>query len=282
MPAALAFSPVPIDREAMKIAVVTGAGRGLGRLTAERIARRGFKVLVTDIDARAAEETARGLGGSAFAIAQDVRDPGSHQRVADAASAEGPLALWVNNAGVLRAAAAWEHSDEDVRLQIEVNVLGVMWGSRAAVAAMKRSGGGHIINLASMSSLTPTPGLAVYGASKQAVLGFSLSLQGDLNHAHVPIHVSAICPDAIDTDMVRDVAGEKGSALLFTSSQLLRPEKVADLIGELVDQPRLVLTYPRRRAALARVLAPFPELGLKLLEQYRRLGERNRRRTQAG
>src|SRR5262245_22162695 len=238
----------------MNIAVVTGAGRGVGRLTAKRLAQRGFSVLVTDIDHAAVQDSAKEIVGGAFAMQQDVRDPASHTRVAAAARDRGPVGVWINNAGVLRSGAAWEHSDADTRLQVEVNVLGVIWGSRAAVEVMKESGG-HIINLASMSSLTPTPGLAVYGATKQAVLGFSISLQGDLQHARIPIRVSAICPDAIDTEMVRQVEGQSGSALLFSSSTLLKPEKVAELIDGLVGEPRLVLAYPPGRAALARILA---------------------------
>src|SRR5579884_3407104 len=193
----------------MKTAVVTGGGRGLGRLTAERLARRGFAVLVTDIDAASAADTARLVGRGAWSMEQDVRDADSHRRVAAAASERGPLKLWVNNAGVLRANSAWGHADDEVRLQVEINVLGVMWGCRAAIEEMRKSGGGQIINLASMSSIVPAPGLAVYGATKHAVLGFSVALQGDLDYAKLPIKVSAICPDAIDTDMVRNVADSR-------------------------------------------------------------------------
>jgi NAD(P)-dependent dehydrogenase (short-subunit alcohol dehydrogenase family) len=264
----------------MDTAVVTGAGRGMGRLVAQRLARRGLAVLVTDIDAQAAEETARMIGPNAWAMSQDVRNPDSHRAAARAAAERGPLKVWVNNAGVLRADTGWGHSDADVTLQVEVNLLGLMWGARAAVEAMRTSGG-HIINLGSMSSLTPTPGLGVYGASKMGVLGYSISLQGDLQIAGIPIKVSVICPDAVDTDMVKQVEGERASALLFSSRKLLGPEKVADLIVGLLDDYKLVLVYPRSRGALARVLAPFPELGLMLLRQYRRLGERNRRRRQA-
>jgi NAD(P)-dependent dehydrogenase (short-subunit alcohol dehydrogenase family) len=261
----------------MKTAVITGGGRGLGRLTAERVADRGFRVLVTDVDAASAEDTARRIGRGAWAIKQDVRDPESHRQVAAAAAEKGPLKLWVNNAGVLRAALAWAHPDDEVRLQIDVNVLGVIWGSRAAVGEMQKTGGGHIINLGSMSSIAPTPGLGVYGASKHAVLGFSISLQGDLDTAKIPIKVSCICPDAIDTEMVRGVADRRESALLFSSGKLLSPEKVADLIAGLVDHPKLVLVHPRSREALVRAMAPFPEIGLKLLHRYRKLGEKYRR-----
>ena len=111
--------------------------------------------------------------------------------------------LWVNNAGVLYTGDVWEHEDEVIRQMTDVNVLGMFWGARAAVDAM-RAEGGHLINIASLSAVTPVPGLAVYGATKQAVLGFSISLAGDLDRAGVPIHVSAVCPHAINTDMVKN------------------------------------------------------------------------------
>jgi len=261
----------------MNTAVVTGGGRGMGRLVAQRLARRGFAVLVTDIQVSGAEETARAIGPQAWALAQDVRDPASHRAVARAAAERGPLKVWVNNAGVLRVDRAWGHSDADVKLEVEVNLLGLMWGCRAAVEAMEAEGG-HIINLSSMSGLTPTPGLAVYGATKMGVLGYSISLQGDLQLARLPIRVSAICPDAVETDMVKDVQGERDAALLFAAPKLLTPDAVADRVVSVLDDYRLVLVYPKSRGVLARIVAPFPEVGLKILEQYRRFGERNRQK----
>jgi len=186
--------------------------------------------------------------------------------------------VWVNNAGVLRTGTAWGHEDSDVKLQIDVNVLGVMYGSRAAVDAMSKTGGGHIINIASMSSLCPVPGMAVYAASKHAVLGFSLSLHGDLAAAHLPIKVTAICPDAIETDLVRNVEDDEHSALLFSNGALLKPENVADEVVKTVDDYKLQVIIPRSRGALAMMLAPFPELGLKLLQGFGRRGESNRRK----
>jgi short-subunit dehydrogenase len=263
---------------AVKTAVVTGAGRGLGRLIAKQVAQRGFSVLCTDIDQASAEQTASEVGGESWAAHQDVRDPDSHHRVAQQATERGDLKLWVNNAGVMRTGLAWEHDDEDVRLLIDVNVGGVIWGSRAAVRAMQSSDGGQIINIASMSSLVPAPGLAVYGASKHAVLGFSTSLQGDLERAQIPIQVSALCPDAIDTHMAESAAHDEHAALMFSALRLLRPEKVAKLVGDLIDHPRLVLSYPPHRAVLAHALRPFPAAELKVLKSFTKFGERQRRR----
>src|SRR5689334_10728714 len=125
------------------IAVVTGAGRGLGRAIAERLAARGYKLFVTDIDGDAAAATAAKVGG--WSERQDVRDPESHRAIAKAATAHGDVKVWVNNAGVLAVGDTWTMADADVRRQVEVNVLGVMWGCHAAVPVL--GDGGHIINI---------------------------------------------------------------------------------------------------------------------------------------
>ena len=118
----------------MQTAVVTGGGRGLGKLVARGLADKGYTVLVTDVDEASARQTAAELGdGRAWSMQQDVRDAESHRRVAREAATRGDLAIWVNNAGILKSAPAWEHSDDDVRLQVEINTLGLMYGSRAAV-----------------------------------------------------------------------------------------------------------------------------------------------------
>src|ERR687895_688849 len=109
-------------------------GRLARRASAEGLAGRGYTVLARDIDAGAGGATADAIGG--FAMKLDVRDPEAHRAAARAAAERGPLEVWVNNAGVMRPGAAWEHSDEDVRLTCEVNLLGGVWGSLAAVDAM--------------------------------------------------------------------------------------------------------------------------------------------------
>jgi NAD(P)-dependent dehydrogenase (short-subunit alcohol dehydrogenase family) len=257
------------------ICVVTGAGRGLGRLIAERFAGKGFAVLCTDIDGAAAEETARTLGGGAWAMAQDVRDPASHRAVAAAAAARGTVAVWVNNAGVLHVGPAWELGEAEIRRLVEVNVLGVIWGAQAAVGVM-RERGGVLINIASISSLVPAPGLAVYGATKHAVLGFTTSLQGDLDRAGLPIRCAAVCPDAMETDMVKDVAHDDASSILFSAKKMLRAEDVADEVADLAAHPRLVTVLPRARAALVHAFRAFPALELRVLAMMSKAGRKAR------
>ena len=186
--------------------------------------------------------------------------------------------MWVNNAGVLRTVKAWDHSDDDVRLMVEANVLGVIFGSRAAVERMP-PGGGDIVNLASMSSFGAVPGLAVYGATKHAVLGFSLSLQGDLDDDDIPIRLHAICPDAVDTGMVRERQADEESAIIFSTPRMLRPEEVAERIVAAIGERKPIVVIPPSRGALVRTLANFPRLNLRLLPLFKRAGEKKRVRS---
>lgn len=261
----------------MDVAVVTGAGRGMGREIARLLAARGYGVLATDLNLESAVETAELLGDRVWPLALDVRDPQAHRAAAAAAGEHGTLKAWFNNAGILRTDKTWSHGDDEVRLMVEANLLGVIWGSRAAVEAM-RSTGGHIVNMASMSSFGPVPGLAVYGATKHAVLGFTGSLQGDLEQAGIPIRVHAVCPDGVDTGMVRERQAEPDSAIIFSAPRLLDPADVAEKAVALLDSRKVVLAIPRNRAWLTRTMAAFPRADLRMLELFRRLGERKRRR----
>jgi NAD(P)-dependent dehydrogenase (short-subunit alcohol dehydrogenase family) len=264
-----------------RVAVVTGGARGFGREVAKRLGGRGYAVLVTDIDEAGARGTADELGGSAWSMPHDVRDPEAHRAVAAAAGERGRLEVWVNNAGVLRTQKAWEHPDEDVRMVVEANLLGVIWGCRAAIEAMRAKDGTvgerHIINLASMSSFGPVPGLAVYGASKHGVLGFTESLQGDLDLAGIPIRMHAVCPWSADTGMVRE-RDEPEAAMVWSGGGLISPELVADRIVELLDSRQMVVAIPRYRGWVARLSGIAPRASLKLAGPLTKAGQRARRR----
>ena len=206
-------------------------------------------------------------------MAQDVRDPDSHRAAASAASERGPLKVWVNNAGVLRTEKTWDHPDDDVRLIVEINLLGVIFGCRAALEAMHGDArGGHIINMGSMSSFGPVPGLAVYGATKHGVLAFTESLQGDLRLAEIPITVHVVCPDTVDTKMMRDLANNPEYALGFSGSHIYTADEIADEIVKLLDGDRIILAMPRSRMWLARSAHLFPRAGLRIAKRIRDVG----------
>jgi NAD(P)-dependent dehydrogenase (short-subunit alcohol dehydrogenase family) len=255
----------------------------MGRETARRLAARGYAVLITDLDEEAAREAAEDIGGNSWAMHQDVRDPESHRAIAKAAAERGPLKVWVNNAGILRTDKTWDHSDDEVRLMTEANLLGVIWGARAALEQMRDDPeGAHIINMASMASFGPVPGLAVYGATKHGVLGFTSSLQGDLKMSGIPIRVHAVCPDLVDTKMMRDESDNPEYALGFTAPKLLTPGEVADRIVELLDSDKIILALPRRRMWLTRITGTWPRASLPITGFFRKAGARRRDKMLSG
>jgi NAD(P)-dependent dehydrogenase (short-subunit alcohol dehydrogenase family) len=257
------------------VAVVTGAGRGFGRAIAARLARRGYVVLATDVDRDAAAAVAEEIGGHSMVL--DVRDPEQHRAAARAAAGRGPLEVWVNNAGVMRAGHAWEHSDDDVRLTCEVDLLGVIWGSLAAVDVMRAGAGDrHIVNMASLAALGPVPGLAMYAAAKHGVLGFTGSLQGDLFDAGIPITVHALCPDAADTPLLREHDHEPAAAINWSGPRLLTADEVAEHTVALLDSKKLVRVVPAWRGWGARAMSMAGRRALRAAPILRKRGDRHR------
>lgn len=259
------------------IAVVTGAGRGIGLEIARQLAAAGHRVLVTDIDADAATGGAAEIGGGAWGVGQDVRDPAGHRDIAKQASAQGRLAIWVNNAGILVAGDSWTHTDEELASILDINIRGVMAGSHAAITTMGAAGGA-ILNIASLSGLGPVPGLALYAATKAAVLSFTTSLQGDLGHAGLPIRVRALCPDVVSTQMVTSRATDPGAALLFSGPKPLTAEDVARAGLELLESRHIFRVVPRWRGLVVRAVDVSPSVGLKTLALMRSMGERRQRK----
>lgn len=255
------------------VAVVTGGGRGIGAGISEALARRGHHVVVTDVDGDAARVTADSLGAPATALPLDVRDPSAHRAVALAAANLGEVTVWVNNAGVLSTASAWDATDAEVSATIEVNTLGLVHGCRAAVGVMRR---GDILNVVSLSGLGPTPGLAIYGASKAAALSYSQALHIEMGGARRPIRVRALCPDAVSTDLLHAVADRPSSALLFTGPRVLEVDEVVAGAMELLASRRQLRVLPAWRGWLTRTQSVLPSAARTLTPLIARIGERRR------
>ena len=162
--------------------VVTGGARGIGRGIAERMVARGHRVVITDIDGEAAAATAA-RSSAADGLRQDVSDPGSHREVAAAAARHGVLAAWFNNAGVGDDGNLEDLTEAQVRRLVDVNLLGTLWGMRAAIEAFG-SDGGDIVNTASLSGLGPVPGYSVYAATKAAIVSASMSVDAETAAQH--------------------------------------------------------------------------------------------------
>jgi short-subunit dehydrogenase len=194
----------------------------------------------------------------------------------------GHLDVWVNNAGVIVTGPAWEQDDAARRLMIEVNALGTINGTIAALEAMRgpdgKSGGGHIVNIVSLAGLSAVAGEAVYAASKHAAIGFSLSTMADLRAAGVRnIDISCICPDGIWTPMLYDKLDDPAAALSF-SGTLLQPAEVVDAVRKVLDKPRLVTAVPPLRGALCRLGDTFPAFSLAVAPMFVKKGRRAQRK----
>lgn len=256
-------------------AVVTGAGRGLGRQLADLLVQRGHRVLVTDVDGDAAKVAAAELGAGAEAFTLDVTSESqvlaARDRIVELA---GRLDIWVNNAGVMFTGPVWELDEARRRLTLEVNAIGTMNGTLAAIEAMRGAGGGHIVNIASLAGISAVPGEGVYAGSKHAVIGFSMSALADLRAAKVSdIDISCVCPDGIWTPMLHDRLDDPGAALSF-SGKLLQPEEVVEAVSRVIDRPRPVMTVPGWRGALCRFGAVFPRVGVATMPLMSAQGRR--------
>lgn len=246
-------------------AVVTGGGGGLGRAVTSLLVARGHRVWVADVDLAAARATAQEHGSAAVAVHLDVTDAVACGRLAGEVAAAAGLAVWVNNAGILRTGPAWAHPEGEVDAMLDVNARGTVHGTVAALAVMRPAARGHIVNIVSLAGLVAPPGETAYAASKHAALAYSVGTALDLRRTGSRrVHVSAVCPDGAWTPMLYDKVDDPEAALSW-SGVLLQPDQVATVVGRILDRPRPVTSIPRWRGGLARLYAATPRLALRVV-----------------
>jgi NAD(P)-dependent dehydrogenase (short-subunit alcohol dehydrogenase family) len=236
------------------VAVVTGAGSGIGRATALALAGRGLTVICADLSAATAEDTRElitGRGARAHAAEVDVADVAALESFAGRVAAEhGVPSVVVNNAGIGMGGPFLAHTAGDWRRIVDVNLLGVVHCARLFGAQMAERGeGGHIVNIASAAAFTPSRSLPAYGATKAAVLMLSESMRADLRRHR--IGVSVICPGFIATGIYAasrfagaDTAAEqerRDAAQAFFGRVAPGPELVAAAILRAVERNRAVV-----------------------------------------
>ena len=248
-----------------RVAVVTGAGSGIGRALAERFAAEGMRVVVADVDEARARETEallKGRGARTLAVQVDVQQAAAVEALAARTlEAFGAVHVLCNNAGIAGVArASWEVSLEGWEQVLGVNLWGVVHGIRTFVPIMLQQGTeGHVVNTASMAGLMSLPLLSPYHATKFAVVTISESLHMELGMTGAPVRVSVLCPGFVRTnigqDSLNDPCSEAEAAMMEAFRRLiaegLDPARVAECVVDAIRAERFwVFSHPELVAAV--------------------------------
>ena len=190
-----------------KIAIVTGAGQGIGRAIAEKLAAEGATVVITDIDGALAEATAKDIGGEAIGLATDVTDRGAVGAMVDAVRERfGRIDVLVNNAGWDKAQPFVESDPADWDRVIQINLYGVLNTCHAVLPVMAAQGYGAVVNIGSDAGRVGSSGEAVYSAAKGGVIAFTKSAAREM--ARHQVRVNCVCPGPTDTALFASMGGD--------------------------------------------------------------------------
>lgn len=260
---------------ATKVAVVTGAGSGMGRAMALRFAAEGMRVALADVDADSLTETERLIvdagrdAGDVLAQLTDVASEAEVDALADRVyEAWGQVDLLVNNAGVFVGGFLWARPAADIEFVLGPNLWGILHGIRAFVPRMLAQGTeGHVVNTVSAAGLLGTPYAGPYSISKFAALAATEALASDLESIGALIKVTALCPGLVDTNIATGSERHRPAALAtettddraFVSDMLaevtaqggIDPAEVAEMVvGAIREERFLLLTHEMYAAAL--------------------------------
>ena len=243
-----------------QVVVVMGASSGIGRATAARFAEEGAQVVVAargEVGLRSLVEEIRAAGGTACAEVADVTDPAQVQRVAERAVTEyGRLDTWVHAAGVLLVAPFEETTPEEFRRVVDVNLMGQVYGAKAALPHLKRQGGA-LIHISSMGARRGVPLQTAYCASKHGIDGFLETLRMEVEREDLPVSVTNVMPATINTPLF-DQARTKIGVKPVAPPPIYQPEIVVDAVLYAAQHPvrDLVVGGSAKALILAEKLAP--------------------------
>jgi NAD(P)-dependent dehydrogenase (short-subunit alcohol dehydrogenase family) len=226
-----------------KVAIVTGAGGGIGSAIARRLSSEGAIVVVTDVNEAAAQEVVEGIeadGGKATVIAADISKKASCVELIEKSfGLKGRIDVLVNNAGINRRGNLLSLADEDWDISFTVNLNSMFHLCRAALPHMIAAGGGAIVNTASQWGLYPAPNHIAYNTTKAAVAAFTQNLARD--YASDKVRVNAVCPGEIHTPMLEAGVKRSGRTIadldkLVPFGRIGKPEEVAALVAFLASE----------------------------------------------
>ncbi len=229
--------------------LVTGGARGIGKATVDRLARQGARVALGDRDADLAEQVAAAYDERVVAAPLDVTEPASWRDFLTAVSALGPIDVLVNNAGIMPLGPILDEPDEVTRAIVEVNLFGVINGTKALAPAMVARGRGHIVNVASAVGRMALAEGATYSASKFAVVGFSEATRAELEPQGV--RVSMVLPTVVQTELSAGIEATRGV-------KPVTADEVAEVIETAVRRPTPELWVPRWAQGLSRTSQVLP------------------------
>lgn len=233
-----------------RVVAITGGARGIGRATAEALVRKGARVAIGDLDFELATKTAEELGGGTVALELNVTDRESFDRFADGVENQlGPLDVLINNAGIMPLGALKDETDETARRQIDINLHGVIFGTKIAMNRMVLRRSGHIVNIASMAGKGGFPHGATYCATKHGVVGLSEAAYQELMGTNVEI--SWVMPGVVNTELASGLGKARGV-------ETVEPEDVADAIVEALEFPRPEVFVPKIAGRINKVMAAAP------------------------
>lgn len=227
------------------IVAITGGARGIGRATAAALIAQGARVAIGDIDEPLAERTAQELGAGTIGLPLDVTDRASFTAFLDEVENRlGPLDVLINNAGIMPLGPFVDETDPTAERMIDINLLGVILGSKLALARFQRRGRGHLVQIASAAGKMGFPGGATYCATKHGVVGLSEAIRAEVRGTDIGI--SLVMPVVVNTEL--------GSGLPDTRGfKTVEPEHVAHAIVEALQTGRFEVYVPRAMSRVVRL-----------------------------
>jgi NADP-dependent 3-hydroxy acid dehydrogenase YdfG len=233
-----------------KVVAITGGARGIGRATAEALIAEGAKVAIGDIDGELAGQTAAELGHGTAGYVLDVADTASFAAFLEGTERElGPLDVLINNAGIMPLGDFAEESEATADRMIDINLRGVIIGSKLALARFRARGEGHLVNVASTAGKYGAPGGATYSATKHAVVGLSEAIRQEV--IDTDIQVSIVMPLVVNTALGSGLSGH--GAL-----KVLEPADVADAIVHALQHNTVDVYVPAWIGYLLRIQYVMP------------------------